>query len=181
VNTGITFETKAKGHTQIVHRLHLLHKKCYNGILSRVWVTIKTGFGLDDWIYWYLMRSTRNYRQYSAIAILHTSQFTVTHALGFSVFISRILATDLSQSHCHLKSHKTSSLRSLIHFLALFSIQSNSSAHKLISRQSGVSKLDSTSVLYSFVASVSFYNPSSRTTQKTQSVLLTRCVYRAVA
>jgi hypothetical protein len=31
---------------------------------------------------------------YSAIADLHTLQFTVTHALGFSVFTSRILATD---------------------------------------------------------------------------------------
>jgi hypothetical protein len=43
---------------------------------------------------------------YSAIADLHTLEFTVAHALEFSVFISRILATDLSQSHCHLKSHK---------------------------------------------------------------------------
>jgi hypothetical protein len=32
---------------------------------------------------------------YSAIAVLHTLQFTVTHALGFSVFTSLILATDL--------------------------------------------------------------------------------------
>jgi hypothetical protein len=32
---------------------------------------------------------------YSAIADLHTLQFTVTHALGFSIFTSRILATDL--------------------------------------------------------------------------------------
>jgi hypothetical protein len=32
---------------------------------------------------------------YSAIADLHTLQFTVTHALGFSVFTNRILATDL--------------------------------------------------------------------------------------
>jgi hypothetical protein len=32
---------------------------------------------------------------YSASADLHTLQFTVTHALGFSVFTSRILATDL--------------------------------------------------------------------------------------
>jgi hypothetical protein len=31
---------------------------------------------------------------YSAISDLHTVQLTVTHALGFSVFISRILATD---------------------------------------------------------------------------------------
>jgi hypothetical protein len=32
---------------------------------------------------------------YSAIVDLHTLQFTVTHSLGFSVFTSRILATDL--------------------------------------------------------------------------------------
>jgi hypothetical protein len=38
----------------------------------------------------------------SAIAILHSLQFTVVHALEFSLFISRILATDLSQSHFHL-------------------------------------------------------------------------------
>jgi hypothetical protein len=31
---------------------------------------------------------------YSAVADLHTLQSTVTHALGFSVFTSRILATD---------------------------------------------------------------------------------------
>jgi hypothetical protein len=36
-------------------------------------------FGLDDWIYWHLVHTARNYRQYSAIAILHTLQFTVTH------------------------------------------------------------------------------------------------------
>jgi hypothetical protein len=32
---------------------------------------------------------------YSAIADLHTSQFTVRHALGSPVFTSRILATNL--------------------------------------------------------------------------------------
>jgi hypothetical protein len=53
----------------------------------------------------------------STIAILHTLQFTVTHVLGFSVFTSRILATDLSQSHCHFKSRMKSSMHSLIHFL----------------------------------------------------------------
>jgi hypothetical protein len=31
----------------------------------------------------------------SAIAILHSLQFTVPHALRFSVFTSRILTTDL--------------------------------------------------------------------------------------
>jgi hypothetical protein len=45
--------------------------------------------------------TTGNYR---AIADLHTLQFNVTHALGFSVFTSRILATDLSRSHCHFNS-----------------------------------------------------------------------------
>jgi hypothetical protein len=33
---------------------------------------------------------------YSAIADLHTFQLTVAHALGFSGFTSRLLATDLS-------------------------------------------------------------------------------------
>jgi hypothetical protein len=79
--------------------------------LSRVGVTYKTGFVLDDWIYWIF--ETRNYRQYSAI------QFTVTHALRFSVFTSRILATDSSRSHCSHKSHMKSSFHSLIPFLPL--------------------------------------------------------------
>jgi hypothetical protein len=43
--------------------------------------------------------------QYRASAVLHPLQFTVSHALGFSVFTSRILATDLQQSHCNFKSH----------------------------------------------------------------------------
>jgi hypothetical protein len=47
-----------------------------------LYATYKTSFG------------ARDYRQYSAIADLHTLQFAVTHALGFSVFTSRILATD---------------------------------------------------------------------------------------
>jgi hypothetical protein len=66
---------------------------------------------------------------YTAIAIPHTLQFTVLHALGFSVFTSRILATDFSQSHCNFKhhcnystcvvfdSHTKSSWNSLIPFL----------------------------------------------------------------
>jgi hypothetical protein len=43
-----------------------------------------------------LTHSNRNYKWYSAIADLHTSEFTVTHTLGFSVFTSRILATDFN-------------------------------------------------------------------------------------
>jgi hypothetical protein len=65
----------------------------------------KTGFGLDDSIYWHL---TTLYTELctsncSATADLHTFQVTVKHVLGFSFFTSRILATDLSQSHCKFK------------------------------------------------------------------------------
>jgi hypothetical protein len=37
-----------------------------------------------------------NYNRYSAVANLHNFQFTVAHALGFSVSTSRLLATDLN-------------------------------------------------------------------------------------
>jgi hypothetical protein len=37
-----------------------------------------------------------NYNQYSAIADLLTFQFTIAHALGFSVSTSHLLATDLN-------------------------------------------------------------------------------------
>jgi hypothetical protein len=47
-------------------------------------------------IYTLYIRTVRNYRQYSAIAVLHTVQFTVAHTPGFSAVSSRILATDLS-------------------------------------------------------------------------------------
>jgi hypothetical protein len=43
-----------------------------------------------------------------------------SHALGFSAFIIRILATDLQQSHCNFKAHMKSSFRSLIPVLPLF-------------------------------------------------------------
>jgi hypothetical protein len=84
-------------------------------------VTYKMGFGFDDWIYCTL------YIHNSELQVIqrhrwttHTSQFTVAHALCFSAFASRILPTDLSQSHCHFKSHMKSSLYSLIPFLPLF-------------------------------------------------------------
>jgi hypothetical protein len=47
---------------------------------------------------------------YTALSLFYTL------SLGFSVFTSRILATDLSQSHCNFKSHMKSSLHSLIPF-----------------------------------------------------------------
>jgi hypothetical protein len=67
-------------------------------------VTLITGSTSDDWIYWHFgynlslitINTTRTYKPYSAIADLHTFQFTVVHSLRFSVFTSRLLATDLN-------------------------------------------------------------------------------------
>jgi hypothetical protein len=45
-----------------------------------------TGSSSNDWIYQHF--------GYGAITDLHILQFTVVHALGFSVFTSHLLATD---------------------------------------------------------------------------------------
>jgi hypothetical protein len=67
-------------------------------------VAYEMGFGLHDWIYCAsYVHKVWDYMQYSAIAILHPIQFTITHTLGFSVFCSHILATDLSQPHCNFQ------------------------------------------------------------------------------
>jgi hypothetical protein len=62
--------------------------------VSRLLVTID---GVLDWmigfIYTLYIHTTRDYRQYRAI--LHNLQFTIAHILEFSVFTSRVLATDL--------------------------------------------------------------------------------------
>jgi hypothetical protein len=172
---------------------HLLQSLYANTltVLCRVevWrcVTYKAGFGLDDWIYWHLIHSTRNKRQYSAIADLHTSQFvTHTHTLGFSVFTSRILATDSLQFHCHFKSHMKSSFRSLIPFLPLFcscQFRRLDSIHLLPSSYPGRlasrnSTLHSSTAIFCWTLP---YNHFAQITQETQHVLLTRRVYRAVA
>jgi hypothetical protein len=96
---------------------------CRSKIFSRegVWAGLIRRF--LDWMIGFIdtlhtvIGTTGNY---SATADIHTLQFTVTHALGFSVFTSRILATDLSQSHCYFKSPMKSSFHSLIPFLLLF-------------------------------------------------------------
>jgi hypothetical protein len=76
---------------------------------------------LDDWIYCTLyIHTIPDSRQYSAITIPHTLQFTVIHTLGFSVFTTRIMATDLSQPPSNFKSYTKSSFHSLIPILILF-------------------------------------------------------------
>jgi hypothetical protein len=63
--------------------------------MSRVGVTIRRD--LDWWMdLLHLYAELLTPSDYSAIADLHTLQFTVTHTLGFSVFKSRILATDFN-------------------------------------------------------------------------------------
>jgi hypothetical protein len=141
--------------------------------------------------------TTRDYRQHSAIAILHTFQFTVAYALRFSVFTSRILATDLSQSHSNFKSHMKSSWNGLIPFLQFL----------LNHLRQPSPELDSTTLDYCSILRrvfVPFYNPLVRTPWKTPSsivkdacllvrylamdvlllsreLLLRECVYRVVA
>jgi hypothetical protein len=84
-------------------------------VLLRVLVTID-----GVWIGFispYSLTTLRDYRQFSSVAVLHTFKFTNTHILGFSVFTSRILATDLSQSHCNFISYMKPSFHNLIPFL----------------------------------------------------------------
>jgi hypothetical protein len=134
---------------------------------------------------------TRDYRQYSAIALLHTLQFTVTHAQGVSVFTSCILATDLSQSHCDFISHMKSSWHSLIPFLPLFcscqfrrldSVQILwSEAHPAMLASRNSTLRFSTRLLFSTrsrLLTVSFYNPSARAPQKTAYIVNEMCLPR---
>jgi hypothetical protein len=73
-------------------------------ILSRIGlifgVTYKTGSGLDDWIYWHLIHSTRDYRQYSAIAIYSSP----LHTISCNGFITV----------CHFRAHMMSYFHRLI-------------------------------------------------------------------
>jgi hypothetical protein len=59
-------------------------------------VTKIRGSRSNDWIYDTSIKISLNYNEYSAIADLHTFQFTVARALVFSVFTSRLVATDLN-------------------------------------------------------------------------------------
>jgi hypothetical protein len=119
--------------------------------------------------------ATQDYKQYSAIADLHNLQFTVTHTLGFSVFISHILATDLLQSHSHFKSHMKSSLHHLIHFLPLFC---NYKLNSIPSSSPGrlASQIRLYSLPYHSMLPYNLYNDFARTMKKTQPLSLIRSI-----
>jgi hypothetical protein len=74
-------------------------------------VAYRTGFGLDEWIYCTL------YIHNSGLQIIQRSRYSTHFAVHRSTrtripaFTSRILATELQQSHCHFKSHMKSSLQ----------------------------------------------------------------------
>jgi hypothetical protein len=92
---------------------------------------------------------------------------TVTHVLVFSLFTSRILATDFI-TVCHFKSHIRSSFHSLIHFLPLFcdcQLRSNFPS-SYPGKQALETRLDATPTTTSF--GTLLYNHCARTTQKTQ-------------
>jgi hypothetical protein len=108
-----------------------------------------------------------NTGNYSAIADLHTLQFTVAHALGFSVVTSRILTTDLQQCHHNFKWHMKASFHGLITFLSLFC---NCQFRRLGSIQFLCPEAD---ILAGWRLETRFdwtllYNHFARTTQKTQ-------------
>jgi hypothetical protein len=143
-----------------------------------------------DWVIGFIdtlfTHTTRDYRQYSPVSILHTLQFTVAQALVFSAFTSRILATDfitVSLSHQITYEVFFSQSNSFLAIILQLPTHFYSSAPKLIFWQAVVSKLDSSLLCYSAwsrLLTVSFYNPSARTTQKMQP-LLRRRVYWSVA
>jgi hypothetical protein len=147
--------------------------------------------GVLDWMIGYidtLYTTLGTADNYCAIADLHTLQFTVTHTLRFSVFTSRFLAMDLSQSHCHFRSHMESSFHRLISFLSLFcncqfrrldSIQFLcSQAHILVVWRPEIQLFTSDSVICCWTL---LCNNFARTPQEIRPLLLRRSVYWSVA
>jgi hypothetical protein len=101
--TGFCTETdKFSVHPYIMFSLKMRFDVIFSSIeipkiFSRVGVTSKAGFwnwmiGVIASLTFTELGTTGNY---SAVAALHTLQFNLTYALGFLVFTSRILATDL--------------------------------------------------------------------------------------
>jgi hypothetical protein len=134
--------------------------------------------GFIDTLYIY---TVRDYRQYGAIAILHTFHFTVTHPLGLPVFTSLILATDLSQSHCNFRSHVKTSWHRLIPFLPFLQLPiPKTRLHSTTLDYCCILRCTPSTSTTPVLLNTS-YNHFERISRKTQPVFLTNLVYRAVA
>jgi hypothetical protein len=117
----------------------------------------------------------------TALSLSTNFQFTAAHALGFSVFTSRILATDLSQSHCNFKSQMKSSLQRLILCLPFLLNHLGLPSPELDPIPIPSLLLHfATTVLFSYHSSFGTlisYNPSARTPRKTScSIIKDACL-----
>jgi hypothetical protein len=152
-------------------------------IVSRVGVTYRRGFWLDNWIYWHLIQNTRNYRQLQRSR--WSTHFTVhryTRARILSLHLSYpgngiiIVSLSLRNTHGIFFSQPNFFLCNYSEIAnSEDSTQFNSSAPKLISWQVGVSKLNSSRHYYCSLLPNTFYNHFARTTQKTTSVVMIAC------
>jgi hypothetical protein len=155
--------------------------------LSRVSVTLDW---VLDWMIGFIAPytfTTRDYGQYSAISNLHTLQSTVTHAVGFAVFISRILATDLLHFLCNFRSHMKSSAQSTSFLAVILQLQipktrlnsipllQSSYPGRLASRNSTLH----CGLLLCYIAE-HFFITTLHGPRRKQLLLLMRCVYWSV-
>jgi hypothetical protein len=115
----------------------------------------------------------RDYRHlHSAIAYLHALQFTVTHAPGFSVSTSRILAMDLSVSLSLQTTHDVFFTQPNS-FLAISSESHLTSISRTRPNSRQLPQMNYSSTELNFWQQLkrrplSLYNSSARTTQKTR-------------
>jgi hypothetical protein len=131
-------------------------------------VTYKMVSGLGDWIHWHLIHTHNSELQ--AITVLSLS-YTICSSLfhthtGIPAFTSRIQATDLQQSHSHMKSsfHRLITFWPLFCQLSSIPLLQSSCPGRLVSRNSTNFSLTNTDHV-----------------ESTVSLLLGRRVYSAVA
>jgi hypothetical protein len=135
-------------HGVTTQKIALLKKKIVY-ILSLVGgevacLTYMMGSGLNDWIYWHFTHTQLGTIGNTSLSLIYTlyssPSHTHTHTLRFSVFTSRIQATDLSVSLSVQRTHAAffSQPNLFLAIILQLPTQFTSSAPKLISWQAGV-------------------------------------------